>query len=75
MASAGGRKRDYRKRQLDQELAIENDPSVLEIGNAGAKRDQRPLSGIILDLEQVASSVIFDRSDRADGFPVAIAGR
>lgn len=62
------------RRPLGQELAIEDDPSILEIGNAGTKWDERPPSFQILDLEQVASSIIFDRNDRADGFPAAIDG-
>ena len=55
-----------RKRQLGEELRIEDDALVLEIGDAGLERDQRRLPPSRFDLEQVAGAVILDRDDCAD---------
>jgi hypothetical protein len=57
---------------LGQEFGIEEDAIPIEVGNAFAKRDQRPLAVGTLDLEQVTRTEILDRYDRADGPSVAV---
>ena len=45
-------------------IPVEDDPAVLEVGDAVAERDQRPAAVRKLDLEQVAGAEILDRRRR-----------
>ena len=49
-----------RNERLGQELGVEDDAPVLEIGDAALERNQRALAVRELDLEQVARAIIFD---------------
>ena len=48
---------------LGEELGVEHDPAVGEIGDAGPERDQRATTALVLDLEQVAGAEILYRDD------------
>ena len=63
------------KRQLSEELGIDNDPAALKIGDTLAERDQRAFPAFCLDFEEVARAVILDRRNPSDLNPVAIYRR
>src|SRR4029079_3113746 len=52
--------------QLGEEFRIEDDASVLEIGDPAPERDERTLAAGILDLEQVSGPVILNRDNGAE---------
>ena len=61
---------------LGEEGRVDDDPAVLEIGDAVAERDHGALAVGPLDLEDVAGAEILDRDDGAERLAVrAFAGQ